>query len=141
MALGGSVLGIGTDVGGSLRTPATFCGVVGFKPTTSRVYVGGRRQGSRVSGWRTKKEFASTTAVLHMVYIESTTSIVNLPQGQLVGVYSTAGFMSRTVAGVTLAMRSILSDPRRMALADHRVSPIPWQPDLFAPGRKLKIGW
>ncbi len=49
MALGGSILGIGTDVGGSLRTPASFCGVVGIKPTTARVYVGGRRQGGCVS--------------------------------------------------------------------------------------------
>ena len=48
MALGGSLLGIGSDVGGSLRTPATFCGVVGIKPTTARIYVGGRRTGSRV---------------------------------------------------------------------------------------------
>ncbi|VDP04560.1 unnamed protein product [Soboliphyme baturini] len=29
----GSVIGIGGDVGGSIRIPAHFCGIVGFKPT------------------------------------------------------------------------------------------------------------
>lgn len=32
-----SPLGLGTDIGGSIRTPANFCGTFGFKPTPSRV--------------------------------------------------------------------------------------------------------
>lgn len=30
-------LAIGTDIGGSIRIPATFCGVVGFKPSAARL--------------------------------------------------------------------------------------------------------
>ncbi len=37
-----SALGIGTDLGGSVRVPAAFCGLVGFKPTAGRVPDQGR---------------------------------------------------------------------------------------------------
>ncbi len=36
IASGSSPLGIGTDIGGSIRVPAAFCGVVGLKPTVHR---------------------------------------------------------------------------------------------------------
>ncbi|KAH0618656.1 hypothetical protein JD844_018053 [Phrynosoma platyrhinos] len=34
---GGSILGIGTDIGGSIRIPAGFCGICGFKTTGNRI--------------------------------------------------------------------------------------------------------
>ena len=42
IAAGGSPLGLGTDIGGSNRVPAAFCGIVGLKPTTGRMPDPGR---------------------------------------------------------------------------------------------------
>ncbi|KAJ4127012.1 hypothetical protein NW768_008633 [Fusarium equiseti] len=37
MALGGSSVGVGTDIGGSLRIPTGFCGIFSIKPTSNRL--------------------------------------------------------------------------------------------------------
>lgn len=37
VAAGGSALGLGNDIGGSVRLPAAFCGIAGFKPTADRM--------------------------------------------------------------------------------------------------------
>ena len=41
IAVGGSPLGIGSDSGGSIRIPAHFCGVAGFKPSDGRLSLEG----------------------------------------------------------------------------------------------------
>ncbi|GAB1196670.1 hypothetical protein APSETT444_005945 [Aspergillus pseudonomiae] len=43
VALRGSPLGVGTDVGGSIRIPSLCCGTYSFKPTASRVPYGGQK--------------------------------------------------------------------------------------------------
>jgi aspartyl-tRNA(Asn)/glutamyl-tRNA(Gln) amidotransferase subunit A len=41
VAFGMAAAGLGSDTGGSLRIPAAFCGLTGFKPTASRVPANG----------------------------------------------------------------------------------------------------
>ncbi len=41
LSAGGSILGIGTDIGGSVRIPALFCGLYSFKPTPQRLTLEG----------------------------------------------------------------------------------------------------
>ena len=42
-----SIIGIGTDIGGSVRIPANFCGVYGFKPCWKR----GTYKGNEIINW------------------------------------------------------------------------------------------
>ncbi|KAK4023161.1 hypothetical protein OUZ56_008590 [Daphnia magna] len=44
VAAGGSLLGIGSDIGGSIRIPAAFCGVFSIKPTSLRLSYKGFRK-------------------------------------------------------------------------------------------------
>ncbi|KAK1147548.1 hypothetical protein N8T08_000890 [Aspergillus melleus] len=46
VAFRGSILGVGTDIAGSIRIPALCCGVYGFKPSIDRIPFGGQASGA-----------------------------------------------------------------------------------------------
>ncbi len=54
---GASLLGVGGDIGGSIRIPCHCCGISGFKPTTGRIrscHVGRVRFGELVHSGKDK---------------------------------------------------------------------------------------
>jgi len=112
IAAGGSILGLGSDIGGSLRIPAHFSGICGLKPTNGRIYEDGRR-GGQGAGSKTLRA----------------------------GVYSVGGFMSSTVIGLQLGMKALLQDAKRMSKRDWRVVPLDWNEKITKPGTKLKIAY
>ncbi|RGP76710.1 hypothetical protein FLONG3_5150 [Fusarium longipes] len=46
IAMKGSVLGVGTDIGGSIRGPSAFCGIYGFKTTSNTLPTRGYVKGA-----------------------------------------------------------------------------------------------
>ena len=51
ISAGGSPFGIGSDVGGSIRIPAAFCGIVGHKPTGAMVPTQGHQPPGHVGAY------------------------------------------------------------------------------------------
>ncbi|NXQ75057.1 VDHAP protein, partial [Quiscalus mexicanus] len=47
IAGGGSILGMGSDIAGSIRLPSSFCGLCGLKPTGNRISPPGSSAGDR----------------------------------------------------------------------------------------------
>lgn len=93
-ALRGSTVGVGTDIGGSVRIPAAFNGIFSLKPTSERV---------------SYREMANTNPG------ENTYR-------------STIGFLSTSLGGLELLLRSILST--KPWLNDPAVVPIPFRHEI-----------
>ncbi|KAK3371231.1 amidase signature domain-containing protein [Lasiosphaeria ovina] len=93
-ALRGSVLGVGTDIGGSVRIPAAFNGIFSLKPTPERL---------------------------------SYRDVANTNPGQ--NTYRSAvGFLSTSLDGLELALRSVLST--QPWIRDPAVIPIPFRQEV-----------
>lgn len=51
IAAGGTALGLGSDLGGSIRLPSHFCGIAGLKPTSRRLIRSGAVENLRGMSW------------------------------------------------------------------------------------------
>jgi Asp-tRNA(Asn)/Glu-tRNA(Gln) amidotransferase A subunit family amidase len=106
-----SVFGIGSDVGGSVRCPAAFCGVAGLKPTAQRFSF----------GW------------------EDGRTILNKAGDY--GVLATGGPLAKNVADLAEVMKVCWSKDSPMLNIDTRVPPIAFDEQIMASTRQLTIGY
>ncbi|TFK01713.1 carbonic anhydrase-like [Platysternon megacephalum] len=117
IAGGGSILGLGTDVAGSIRLPSSFCGLCGLKPT-----------GNRLS-----QEMDYVTG--HLCIPSSVMGVLAF----VVAVTATVGPMARDVDSLALCMRALLCDD--MFRLDPTVPPLPFNEEVYSSSAPLRIGY
>ncbi|NWQ60277.1 FAAH1 hydrolase, partial [Neopipo cinnamomea] len=114
IAGGGSILGIGSDLGGSIRLPSSFCGLCGLKPTAERLRWGW------IGIWH-----------IHLLNV----GICSCP----IAVPCALGPMARDVDSLALCMRALLCE--EMFRLDPTVPPIPFDEEVYCSSTPLRVGY
>jgi amidase len=112
-ALTGSSVGLGTDIGGSLRIPAAFCGIYSLKPTHNRLSY--RNVANTVSQWS-----------IGIIRSQQLNQVLQNP-GQL-SYPSSIGVMGTSMESLKLITTALLST--RPWIRDPDVIPIPWRQEV-----------
>ena len=111
-----SPIGLGSDMGGSIRCPANFCGVYGFKPSSTRV---------------SNKGYSQLTKAFEGVSCFVPVSI---------------GPLAKSTDDVELMMKCFLNERfhhenQNKDGGDPYFIPIPWNEKLFIEKRQYRIGY
>lgn len=119
LAMGGSAIGWGSDIGGSIRVPAHFCGLYGFKPGSGRISLSGTVGGllGRVSP-KSRNMFTPC--------VDPIPGFKNIP--------TVLGPMTRSVEDIELVSRVVFG-----GVADYCSVPVPYRE--VKPEQKLKFGY
>ncbi|NXH43167.1 FAAH1 hydrolase, partial [Dicaeum eximium] len=119
IAAGGSILGMGSDIGGSIRLPCSFCGLCGLKPTAQRLrwVLALPSQPCSCSGWA---EGGKCLLLSHPVPCA-------------------LGPMARDVDSLALCMKALLC--QEMFQLDPTVPPIPFNEEVYSSSAPLRVGY
>ena len=113
-----SPLGLGSDIGGSIRIPSQFCGVYGFKPTN-----GGDMTSNRITsmGSMVPRKAVGTQPVIA----------------------GTVGPLGRSVRDLALMMKVLSSE--KASEVDARCPPVPFRDEMYDPPKSkrkvLRVGY
>ncbi|XP_078264499.1 vitamin D3 hydroxylase-associated protein-like isoform X2 [Rhinoraja longicauda] len=127
IAAGGSILGIGSDIGGSIRVPASFCGICGFKATSKRL--------RKSNGC--EAECGSFGNILVNMLCSPNGFRVSVP-GQK-AITASIGPLARDVDSLALCMKALLCED--LFHLDPTVPPIPFNDEVYSSSKPLRIGY
>ncbi|XP_013421117.1 fatty-acid amide hydrolase 1-like [Lingula anatina] len=129
IAAGSSIVGMGSDIGGSIRIPAHFCGICGIKPTVGRIRYSCNRICQRVL-------YLSRHFILTMLL---KWCLIRMFVFKLFTVAASMGPMGRDVDSVATMMKALLV-PLMFEL-DPMTPPLTFNTEEYESNRPLKIGF
>jgi Asp-tRNA(Asn)/Glu-tRNA(Gln) amidotransferase A subunit family amidase len=131
LAAGMARIGVGTDMGGSIRIPASCCGVVGLRPSVNRVPT----TEVDAAGLSVTAPMARTVADVRRAFATMVDESPNGARSRAIGGARRIGYVESTALGVHPACRDAA---RRAAdalrAAGHDVTPIEWESEDVAIG-------